>query len=76
MAFPWGWLLVHLGVGMLFKQEVDRWVSNSLLEQASADAQLVASSAEQDGAESEGSDSEDAEDSDGDVDSDLEAVGA
>ena len=58
---------------MLFKQEMDRWIGNSLLEQASADAQLVASSAEQDGTESEGSGEEDEE---GDADSDLEAVGA
>lgn len=73
MAFPWGWLLVHLGVGMLFKQEVDRWVGNSLLEQASADTQLVASSAEQDGA---GSESDDEASEEGSCGSDLEDIGA
>lgn len=24
-GFPWGWLLVHIGVGMIFKEQFELW---------------------------------------------------
>lgn len=71
MSFPWGLLFVHIGVGLLFKSEMDKWMKDQEPEQLVI---LVPAERKQDGAGSESSDEEDEED--GDVDSDLEAVGA
>lgn len=71
MSFPWGLLFVHIGVGLLFKSEMDKWMKDQGPEQLVI---LVPAERKQDGAGSESSDEESEED--GDVDSDLEAVGA
>lgn len=72
-GFPWGWLLVHLGVGMLFKQEFEKWATASTTEGAGAGAQSLTPLSAQDGA---GSESDDEASEEGSCGPDLEDIGA
>lgn len=65
MSFPWGWLLVHIGVGMIFKEKYEEWSA----QKEGASVILLVHGKEQDGSSSEQeSEGEEA----ADVDSDIE----
>lgn len=70
MSFPWGLLFVHIGVGLLFKREMDKWMKDQEPQEVLI---LVPAERKQDGAESEESDSEDEEDGSVDSEDELEA---
>lgn len=73
MSFPWGLLFVHIGVGLLFKQEFEKWTTASTMEGAGAWVQSLTPLSAQDGT---GSESDDEASEEGSCGSDLEDIGA